>query len=552
MSFIFYQPTVELAESYVKTKINPMIDCNPELAEIFKGKTTNNLSEKSFKGCVGSYKGGNTGNSYRMLSAPIVLADEIDSLPRDIEGEGAPGILMRNRMQSYGQKAKLVETSTPTEKDTSNIEDEFNKGDQNYYYLPCPKCHVKQPLNFYIGLKYTKHPQNENIVLPGSVYYECQNPECKEHITEDNKTWMLANGQWIPHNPEAPKNFKSFQMSSLYSPLGWLGWEALCNDWIACQKDNEAKKAFVNTKLGETWYEKSEQPSHAKLKARAEPYERYEVNEQVVRLFAGIDTQDDRFEVLVLGFGKDQEQWVVDYAVIPGRPTDPSAWNDLKLYIDRPFKSRTGVDLFIEAAGMDTQGHFVAEKYDFIRKNQNKFYAIRGASTNIGSFMKQGNAVDKDLKTGQAYSNPLYIYLVNTVLAKKTIYGNLNNMLTNDTMEGANVIHFPSHLQDNFYNMLTAERLVRQLKNGALKEQFICPKGTRNEALDCYVYAYCLAYVFGKVNNLYGTEYDRVYDQIIGKKVLTNVPTVVKPPSRVLNKKDSWLGKNKNGFSIKR
>lgn len=549
-SYIVYQPTVEISDTYVKTKINPMIDTNEILKEIFDTKNTNNLSEKNFKGCLGIYKGATSASSFRMYSVPIAIGDEIDAWPRDVEGEGSPLKLKENRTTTFGLKGKNIDTSTPTIKDFSNIEDLFLEGDQRYYHVPCPHCQAKQVLKF-SNLKYTKNPSNELNVLPDSIYYECE--VCKAEIRENDKTWMLFNGIWIPANPSAPSNRRSYQLSGMYSPLGWLSWEKMCNEWLQAQKDTEKLKTFVNTRLGETFFENSEQPSYAKIKALIEPTERDYVNEKVVSLWAGIDTQNDRFAVIVIGFGKDQEQWVISYDELIGNTAEEQAWQDLKDYVERPFKHASGVELFVSGAAIDTQGQRVEQAYAFVRKNQHKFYGIKGASTNIGSFMRQGEEVDKDLKTGQKYSNPLRLFLVNTLLGKKTIYGFLNNQLTNDKKEGAGVIHFPSHLPDAFFPMLTAERLVRKQDNGTIKEKFIIPKGTRNEALDCYNYAYCLAYTIGKVQNLYSSNYDKFWEAVIGKKIKKeenkNNPEQNKPTQRP--NKSSWLGNSRNGFSIR-
>lgn len=543
-NFIVYQPTVELVESYVKNKINPMIDTNEVLTEIFKGKNTNNLTEKSFKGCVGTYKGANSGSGFRMLSVPIVIGDEIDAWPRDVEGEGSPIKLAGNRVTTFGAKAKEIYDSTPTEKDFSNVEDEFLAGDQRYYFVPCPHCQSKQRLIF-SNLKYTKSPKNE--FKAEDVYYECE--YCHKPITENNKTWMLANGEWIPLNPDASPKVKTYQLSGLYSPLGWLSWEKICDEWLAAQKDRGLLRAFVNTRLGETFYEASEQPSHAKLKSLKEDYiKKFEVDERVVKLYAGIDTQKDRFAVIVIGFGKDQEQFVVDYEEIHANPNTKEGWDLLKTYIDRPFNHRSGVDIFISAAAIDTGGRNTSDVYNFVRQNQNKFFAIKGASSNIGSFMKEGSDVDKDLVTGQKFTNPLKLWLINTILAKKTIYSFINNQLNNGITDGSGVIHFAGHLPDFFFQMLVSERLIRKQVNGAIKEEFVLPKGTRNEALDCYVYAYCLAYSFGRVNNIYGANYDLLLNQLTNKPKNQNQTTQTQKTNKPSN---SWLGKTKNGFSIK-
>jgi phage terminase large subunit GpA-like protein len=98
--------------------------------------------------------------------------------------------------------------------------------------------------------------------------------------------------------------------------------------------------------------------------------------------------------------------------------------------------------------------------------------------------------------------------------------------------------------------MLTSERLVRKHENGTIKEKFMLPKGTRNEALDCYNYAYCLAYTIGKVQNLYSSNYDKVWDLVIGKKIKksddNNNETQKQQPTKKPMR--SWMGNNSSGW----
>ncbi len=81
--------------------------------------------------------------------------------------------------------------------------------------------------------------------------------------------------------------------------------------------------------MGETWEEEGEQIETDDLFKRRERYN-CEVPEEVLVLTAGVDVQDDRFEVEVVGWGVDKESWGIKYQVIYG---------DLKL---KPCMGRTG------------------------------------------------------------------------------------------------------------------------------------------------------------------------------------------------------------------
>lgn len=67
-------------------------------------------------------------------------------------------------------------------------------------------------------------------------------------------------------------------------------------------------KTWVNTELGETWTEQGETVEEADMYGRREAY-KADVPDDVVVLTAGVDTQDDRFEVEVVGWGAGKESW---------------------------------------------------------------------------------------------------------------------------------------------------------------------------------------------------------------------------------------------------
>lgn len=59
-------------------------------------------------------------------------------------------------------------------------------------------------------------------------------------------------------------------------------------------------KTWVNTTLGESWEEKTNDQDHDKLISRRICYE-CEVPKDVLELTSGVDVQDDRLEVEVVG-----------------------------------------------------------------------------------------------------------------------------------------------------------------------------------------------------------------------------------------------------------
>ncbi len=88
-------------------------------------------------------------------------------------------------------------------------------------------------------------------------------------------------------------------------------------------------KVWTNTEMGQTWEEDGETIEDDELMKRREKY-KCEVPEEVLYLTAGVDTQDDRFEIEVVGWGPEYESWGIRYAAIYGDNSDINnqVWQD--------------------------------------------------------------------------------------------------------------------------------------------------------------------------------------------------------------------------------
>ena len=162
---------------------------------------------------------------------------------------------------------------------------------------------------------------------------------------------------------------------------------------------------------------------------------------------------------------------------------------------------------------MDSGGHFTDFVYDFCRINHQKFVAIKGASHVMHGYFKNGNDIDKN-KDGVSFDNSIKLFLINTNLAKKTIYQFLNNI-----NPGPKYIHTSKDFDESFYKMLTAEVIVKKIVNGNYVERFEKPSSsTRNEVIDLISYAYVIARMHG-THDLFEANYKKAYNEIIEKKI---------------------------------
>src|SRR5699024_7640058 len=97
-----------------------------------------------------------------------------------------------------------------------------------------------------------------------------------------------------------------FHVNSLYSP--GVDLSKLVEEWLEVTStgDREGWMEFINLKLGELFVEHAEEISHEDRHRRREYYDA-EMPDDVLLLTAGVDQQDDRLEVEVVGWGDGKE-----------------------------------------------------------------------------------------------------------------------------------------------------------------------------------------------------------------------------------------------------
>jgi phage terminase large subunit GpA-like protein len=209
-------------------------------------------------------------------------------------------------------------------------------------------------------------------------------------------------------------------------------------------------------------------------------------------LVAGGDVQDNRFEVVVWAIGRGEEMWAVDYSVIYANPADERDWEKLDAYRATVFSHESGQSMRIEAMAIDTGGHFTHQVSNYCReRDRDRVFAVRGDPQ--PSRMVKGKATSQDVNwRGRVIRRGVRLWYVGTHTAKDLIYGR-------HCVEtpGPGYVHFSKDLPPEFYHQLTAEARVPQRTSRGIEFRWVCPKGKRNEVLDCTVYAVFCTHALG-------------------------------------------------------
>lgn len=468
-------PTEKALNDWMSQKFDPMSTGTPAVRNVLARRSNragdNSGSRKRFTGGIFYAKTAGSTTELKSTSLRYAIADEVDEYDWTTL-QGNPLALLEVRQKTFHDR-KLFVVSSPTVKDASRIEEQFELGDQRRYMVPCPHCSHRQHL-VWGNIRWT--------VLNGRIthaWYVCH--ECGASIEEHQKPAMLAAGRWQPHNPDGL--WRSYHINALYAPLG-IGetWAELATQWLLAQNDLTKLITFINTVLGETWADRSRDIKPNDLLARVEPYDLRTVPPGCLWITAGVDVQDDRLEVQILGWGAENRSWTLDYHVLYGSPTDDALWMRLAEYINGAvFENRFGKQLRIEATALDTGGHHTHMVYSFVRSGAvRRPLACKGASTPGRVILGKPSKQDVNLR-GQTIRHGVHLYLIGTDTAKALIYGRLHDDA--DKPAEARRMRFSHALEQSYFEQLVSETYNPRRQRWELK------KGKRNEALDTYVLA---------------------------------------------------------------
>ena len=490
--FLLLEPTGDMAKDLSQGRLAPMIETTPALAERVADPKSRNAANtvraKQFPGGELFIRGANS--PAQLSSTPIryVFLDEVDRYPPEVGEEGDPIDLAIQRSATFARR-KILMTSTPTVAGVSRIARAMATVPTRRFYVPCPACDEYQVLEW-SGVVWSDLERS-----PDDAAYRCCC--CGEIIEHRYKSTMLAKGEWRWTDPDnapsgEPKRV-GYYLSALYSP--WKTWGEIAAQLVEVANDPPRLKAWTNLQLGECWDDSNagegfgdDALGQLMLRVANEEWDGALVPSEVAFLTAGVDTQDDRFELEVVGWGAGMESWSVDYQILHCDTADPGAWAVLDEVIKTAYMAEGGKPLHIVAAAVDSGGHRTQQAYDFARQR-----GVRKFKTGLRFVWAiKGMAGDRRIWSALPSRSDKYqrapVYMVGVDSAKADIYDRLRV-----STPGPGCCHFPVDRDREFYLQLASEYRHRYVVRGRWLTQWRQRTGQRNEALDCRVYAYAAA-----------------------------------------------------------
>lgn len=478
-SILLVQPTVEDAEGYSKEELAPFIRDVPALNGLISDAKmkdgTNSTLIKLFPGGVITMIGANSPRGFRRISRRIVLLDEVSGFPKSAGTEGDPVKLAIKRSEFYHDR-KIVMGSTPTIKEECRITEEFEETDQRRYFVPCPHCGHFQYLKFK-NLKWNDDDHSD-------VWFECELSKCK--IEHKHKRQMVEAGEWRSTAESKRPKWVGFHIWAAYSYSPNATWQNLVSEFLESKRQGVEKlKTYVNTVLGEEFdYNFFERNNISDLRARSEAYAFGTAPDEVVFATAGVDVQDNRLAIQILGWGKDEECWVLNYQEIYGNPAESAVWKSLDQLLMAPILHNKYKEIFISCAAVDSGGHHAHEVYQYSRERRDKnFLAIKGASQRNKQAIGKPTNVDVSFR-GKTLKKGAQLYSIGVDTIKTVLFSRLKIL-----DRGAKHIHFSAELNDDYYKGLQSEKKIYKFKRGQRIVEWV-KVHERNESLDTWVYGF--------------------------------------------------------------
>jgi terminase, large subunit len=502
-----WQPTDDDRDEFVQTEVEPMLRDVAIMTTVFRGAKVNakgnSLKQKRFVGSMCHMRGGKAAKNYRRISVDTAYLDEIDGFDHDVEGEGSPVKLAYKRVEG-ATFPKLVIGSTPKTKGTSLIENRVDQAQLRFRpHVPCMHCGERILIQW--GGKDKPYGFKWYNNDPETVGHVCQ--YCAGVMTQADYIaagpqgrWIAADGTWIDSDflfrdaagnvVPKPAHVAFDCLWTAYSEM--TSWAKIVREWLAAVAKNEAGdsadlKAFINTTLGESYEETGEKADEHALLARAKDYPLRVVPMGGLILVAGVDVQDDRFEIVIWALGRKEEMWPIDYTVIDANPADPSDWDKLDAHLQIVFPHAAGGQMAVRGAAVDTGGHFTHEAYNFCRvRTARRIYAVRGEPREGQPIKGRSSKVDVNAR-GKVLKGGVKLWHVGTDTAKDLLLGRLSV-----EQAGPGYVHFSKELPNEFFHQLTAEQRIKVKTSQGEKYRWVKVR-TRNEVLDCTVYALFVA-----------------------------------------------------------
>ena len=231
---VFGMPSDRFLSQYVSMDMEPLIAASPYINDNIRRNNHRKIHADGLRAKDGSVVAFRTPGSkagFGGAHAPLAWADEVDEY---VSGAAAsnPLDLLRSRRQSYSW-GKIVVSSTPSKTGGSLIEEEFNRGTREEWYVPC--VHGGRPTDWHVwGIDAIAGLGTDN---PRLVCF------CGSVVVEEERIEAVWLGEFRPTNDNPEPGHRSFHLSQLVSLS--TSFEDMANEYRP-----ESPTGFMTQRMG--------------------------------------------------------------------------------------------------------------------------------------------------------------------------------------------------------------------------------------------------------------------------------------------------------------
>ncbi|SMF80748.1 phage terminase large subunit family protein [Pseudobacteriovorax antillogorgiicola] len=493
---LIVQPNDELRNKFSKQRISPIVsNCKSLQGKIeelerysSKKEAKDTLITKQFPGGFLNLGTAKSEVSLRSDTVQFVMFDEVSAYDDDCQGHGDPCGIALGRTSHYDGRKKIFYISTPTIHGSCRIEEEYNFSDKRKYFIKCLSCGEPQIFEwkrFFFGEE--------------RVHYRCIKCEYKHYEEDKPELLKRGNASWqATANPVNPKSV-GFHLPALYAPLGAWSWESSVEQFKKGKTNPQELKVFVNNVLGETWEDRNIKTIDPEdIMTLAEDYSfgpDDPLPQGIGAITAGVDTHPSHVDIVVRGWGRDLENWILDHVVIEGDSNKDEIWSQVYRVLSQTYTHHTGVKLRIAVTCVDTGGHNTEAVYNFCRGRLPEFIlAIKGSRNPsapvIGNSTKVKERTVDLFPVGKlATHGRLYSSINQSIDKAKEIKEALKNGNQLISYSGPQVMHFHKGLRESFYRQLTAPKAKWVRQEGQMIRTYVTTDHVADHAHDAMRYA---------------------------------------------------------------
>lgn len=488
LPMLYIGPTQDQVQAVSRSRITPMVNATPALAELLHKGQEDKLLEKFFAGVRLGFAW--AGSSTQLASHPVgcVLLDEIDreNFQANTGGEGDAVTLARARTKAFIGR-KVVLCSTPTIEGLSPIMQYWADGSKRRWCWRCPSSECAQ---WFVPTLATLRWPEKASAEEAREHARVECPACGQAIEDRDRPELAAEYRPFCYDdadrlveceePETPPRIESYWVTgaaNLFLSLGELA-ETMVRAYRA--GDSGRIQATVNTYFGEPWATRGDAPDWQQVLDCRGPYNRGELHEQVQRLTCGVDVQRDGLYWSIRGWGYALQSFCVQYGFLVGDPAFDDVWIALANLLARPWGGLS-IERMMVDSGFNPLKKYARpdnQVYRFCRTHM-RAYAAKGRrtmETNTRKSLGDVTPHGKRLKTG------VEIWLVNTDYFKTSLYDEMRR-----TAEGTDPRWWlPADVDENYCKQVTAEEAITTV-SGARAWR---PVRKDNHYLDCEVLAW--------------------------------------------------------------